>query len=94
MNEKRRIRGFGIRKRRLSPTEYRDEHRCRSLEGMADKILENEEQSQKAERRQGRPVKELEYNPDYPWLTEGVNDSNRDEWLAMIHKKNPWLKVA
>lgn len=44
-----------------------------------------------------KPKQQLEvqdYNKDYPWLIEGVNDNNRKQWLAMIHRKNPWLKVA
>ena len=51
-------------------------------------------QAQKAERRENEPPRVLKYNPKYPWMTEGVNADNRDKWLAMIHKKNPWLKVA
>ena len=27
----------------------------------------------------------------YPWYETGVNETNRQQWLAMIHKKNPWL---
>ena len=34
----------------------------------------------------------IRYNvKDYPWLNGGVNSSNREQWLAMIKKKNPWL---
>ena len=51
-------------------------------------------QAQKAKVRKLLPDKILEYNPEYPWMTEGVNDTNRAEWWAMINKKNPWLKVA
>ncbi len=51
-------------------------------------------QAKKAERRENEPERVLKYNPKYPWMTEGVNADNRDKWLAMIHKKNPWLKVA
>ena len=51
-------------------------------------------QAQKAERRENEPPRLLKYNLAYPWLTEGVNESNRADWLAMIKKKNPWLKVA
>ena len=51
-------------------------------------------QAQKAKRRENEPERVLRYNPKYPWLTDGVNESNRADWLAMIHKKNPWLKVA
>ncbi len=51
-------------------------------------------QAQKAERRKDEPKRILKYNPAYPWLTEGVNDSNREQWQKMIAKKNPWLKVA
>jgi len=51
-------------------------------------------QAQKAKKRKFHPLPELEYNPKYPWLTEGVNDSNRAQWWAIIKKKNPWLKVA
>lgn len=51
-------------------------------------------QAQKAERRKNEPERVLKYNSKYPWMTEGVNESNRADWLAMIAKKNPWLKVA
>ncbi len=51
-------------------------------------------QAEKAERRKNEPERVLKYNPKYPWMTEGVNADNRDKWLALIHKKNPWLKVA
>ena len=51
-------------------------------------------QAKKAKARKLSPPKKLKYNPTYPWLTEGVNESNRADWLALIHKKNPWLKVA
>jgi len=51
-------------------------------------------QAQKAKRRESEPERVLRYNPKYPWMTGGVNDSNREQWLATIHKKNPWLKVA
>ena len=51
-------------------------------------------QAQKAKRREINPLKELEYDPKYPWLTEGVNEKNKAQWWAMILKKNPWLKVA
>ena len=49
-------------------------------------------QAKKAKQRKNKPLRVLRYNPEYPWMTEGVNESNRDDWLAMIHKKNPWLK--
>lgn len=51
-------------------------------------------QAQKEERRKHLPPRELRYNPKYPWVTEGVNSTNRGKWWAMIKKKNPWLKVA
>ena len=51
-------------------------------------------QAKKAKQRKNKPPRVLRYNPEYPWMTEGVNESNRANWLAMIHKKNPWLKVA
>jgi len=51
-------------------------------------------QARTAEKRKLNPPKELEFNPEYPWLTEGVNDKNRERWLAMIQKENPWLKVG
>ncbi len=50
-------------------------------------------QKRKAERRAMRPPKELKYNPKYPWMTEGVHEGNREQWRAMILKKNPWLKI-
>ena len=30
----------------------------------------------------------------YPWVTEGVNETNKDQWLRTIKQKNPWLKIA
>ncbi len=51
-------------------------------------------QAKKAKRRENEPERVLKYNPKYPWMTEGVNADNREQWLAMVHKKNPWLKVA
>jgi len=51
-------------------------------------------QAKKAEQRAKRPPVVLKYNPKYPWITEGVNKGNRERWLAMIHKKNPWLKMG
>lgn len=51
-------------------------------------------QAKKAKRRQLNPPKDLEYDPKYPWETEGVNSKNRAQWLRMIKKKNPWMKVA
>ena len=51
-------------------------------------------QAKKAKERKNRPKRVLRYNPEYPWLTEGVNDTNREQWKAMIRKKNSWLKVA
>ena len=51
-------------------------------------------QSKKAKRRKNQPERVLKYNPEYPWLTEGVNDKNREQWQEMIAKKNPWLKIA
>lgn len=49
-------------------------------------------QVQKAERRSHEPPRVLKFNPKYPWRTEGVNSKNKKQWLAMIYKKNPWLK--
>jgi len=51
-------------------------------------------QRQKAKKRKLYSEKKLKFNPKYPWMTTGVNDKNRKKWLAMIRKKNPWLKVA
>ncbi|KKL24345.1 hypothetical protein LCGC14_2416240 [marine sediment metagenome] len=49
-------------------------------------------QAKKAEHRRKHPWPALKYNPKYPWSTGGVNKGNRERWLAMIHRKNPWLK--
>ena len=49
-------------------------------------------QAQKAERRKLEPPRILKYSSKYPWRTKGVNSKNKKQWLAMIHKKNPWLK--
>lgn len=51
-------------------------------------------QAKKAKQRKMYPKPPLRYNPEYPWMTEGVNADNKEQWLAMIHKKNSWLKVA
>lgn len=40
------------------------------------------------------PPRALKFDPKYPWATEGVNSKNKKQWLAMIHKKNPWLKLT
>ena len=34
----------------------------------------------------------LQFDPKYPWATQGVNKDNKQQWLAMIYKKNPWLR--
>lgn len=62
-----------------------------TLEQQAEYI--EKRQAQKAEERKNSPPKELKFNPKCPWLTEGINDTNREQWLARIEKKNPWLKV-
>lgn len=49
-------------------------------------------QAQITEARKLNPPKELMCNPQYPWMTEGVNDTNREQWWAMTKKKNPWLE--
>jgi len=41
-----------------------------------------------------KPERILAFNPKYPWMTEGVNDSNREAWIRTIKRKNPWLKIA
>lgn len=51
-------------------------------------------QAKRTKQRKDRPLRPKIFNPEYPWLTEGVNEGNREQWLAIIHKKNPWLKVA
>ena len=51
-------------------------------------------QAIKAKKRKYQPKRVLRYNPEYPWMTEGVNEGNRKQWQKMIAKKNPWLKVA
>lgn len=71
------------------------------------KSLTLDEQQEYIEKRQASKAKYRKNNPKqskkddyrypskiYPWLIEGVNDSNREQWQKMIAKKNPWLKVA
>ena len=52
------------------------------------------QQAKKAKWRSHEPPRVLKYSSKYPWRTEGVNDKNRAQWLAVIHKKNPWLKTG
>lgn len=51
-------------------------------------------QRERMKKRRNRPLKSAKFNPEYPWMTEGVNEGNREQWQKMIAKKNPWLKVA
>ena len=51
-------------------------------------------QARKAEERKNSSPKKLKVNPKCPWLTEGVNKTNRKQWLAMIKRENPWLKIG
>lgn len=52
-------------------------------------------QARKAERCKNKPpdVNWMD-NPKYPWYKTGVNPENREQWLRMIKKKNPWLKLT
>ena len=38
-----------------------------------------------------KPEKKLEYDPKYPWVTEGVNEENREQWQQTILNQNPWF---
>ena len=51
-------------------------------------------QAKKTEKRKNEPERVLKYIFKYPWTIEGVNADNKEQWLAIIHKKNPWLKIA
>ncbi|HDY88131.1 MAG TPA: hypothetical protein ENH82_08475 [bacterium] len=75
---------------RQSKAERQQWWKSLSLDEQQDYI--ERRQAKKAEQRKNRPKRVLEYNPAYPWMTEGVNDSNREQWLRAIHKKNPWLR--
>ena len=66
----------------------------RNLTSDEQQVYIEKKQAQKAEERKDQLERVLRYNPKYPWLTEGVNDTNKAEWWAMILRKNPWLKVA
>ena len=66
----------------------------KSLTFYQQQVYIEKRQAIKAERRKNQPKRVLRYNPEYSWLTEGVNDNNREQWEKMIAKKNPWLKVA
>lgn len=48
-------------------------------------------QQRKTEWRKLHPKKEPVYDPKYPWVTLGVDDSNREQWQSVILSKNPWL---
>ena len=50
--------------------------------------------AQKAIKRENMPLMAQDVVPGYPWLTESVNDTNKAQWMAMVLRKNPWLKVA
>ena len=62
--------------------------------GLSDDEKENyiaRRQAQKTEWRRKHPKKEPAYDKRYPWITEGVTDSNREQWKALILKRNKWL---
>ncbi len=65
-----------------------------SLSFYQQQIYIEKRQAIKAKRHKNQSKRVLRYNPEYPWMTEGVNETNRAQWWAMIKKKNPWLKVA
>ena len=84
----------GQKPKKLNKSKKERQKWWRNLTSEQQQEYIEKKQAQKAKRREIHPLKELEYNPKYPWMTEGVNDTNRAEWWAMILKKNPWLKVA
>jgi hypothetical protein len=45
-------------------------------------------------RRKKRSPKPQQISSKYPWMNPGVfvDDTNREQWLSMIMRKNPWLK--
>ena len=51
-------------------------------------------QRQKERRRKKRPAKVQIYDPKYPWATDGVDDSNREQWQRTILAKNKWLDTG
>ena len=35
---------------------------------------------------------QLMNNPKIPWYKEGINPTNKKQWLSAVYKKNPWMK--
>lgn len=50
-------------------------------------------QAQKVERHKNRPEKKFSEKQLrlYPWYVDGVNKTNRAQWLRTIKRKNPWM---
>lgn len=48
-------------------------------------------QAKKTKERAKMPKRVQKYDEKYPWVTEGVNESNREQWFSLILAKNPWL---
>jgi hypothetical protein len=46
----------------------------------------------RVERANRRKTRKVYIDPNLPWMTEGVNEKNKEKWLATIYKKNYWLK--
>jgi len=102
MNEKRRIRGFGIKKRRLAPEEYRDELYCKNLENIATKMLFDAFPEDNC-KDSNIPIETLAQVDKTcgDKLTHGrivtgfektgVNPDNHKQWQRLILRKNPWL---
>lgn len=55
-------------------------------------VEQKAEQVKKWQGESCEKTKALEYNSEFPWLTEGVNGQNKKQWLAAICRKNPWLQ--
>ncbi len=43
------------------------------------------------QRERRRRPKVKRFDPKYPWATEGVNRQNKEQWMDLIIRKNPWL---
>lgn len=51
-------------------------------------------QERKTAWRKKHPAKVQIYDPKYPWATEGVSESNREQWQRTILAKNKWLDTG
>ena len=74
------------------PTKKQRQEWWKSLSpAQKEAYIEKRQEIKTLNRKKQTPI---EYNKNYPWMTEGVNSSNKAQWLAMIMKKNPWFNNA